>query len=202
MFKRRVRALARYPVDFADPEWIAYSDAPPAVADRVCYRLMLDSCREDWEKTRDPQALLSADTWCAMHRQGRPFWLRDATGVVFLQQRGPGHLQRYKDDVNHRARWALVKRLKHVDKLSWENARAEASERLAGSDAHGEPPTMKYSYELIERRLKVRTAEKALSDWLEAQRPPERWVRIPESKIKRLTKAEIKRLAKSGPRSG
>jgi hypothetical protein len=179
MFKRRP---PRYPTDGDDPEWVVYRDAPPMVADREFYRLMLAFCREDWDKTRDPQALHTARSLVLMHRQQEPNWLRDLVDAGYLRPRTPKQTKRYLDDFDHRARWQWVKRYVEAGS-TWEEARAKASDRLAGTRAHGGEDTMKRSYELIERRRKVRLAEEALQDWLAAKDPPEHWSRIPASKI-------------------
>jgi hypothetical protein len=173
MFRRRVAVAGRFSDGLVDPEWIAYPDAPRGVADRVSYKLVLASCREDWEKTRDPLALHTAQTWVLMHRQWEPNWLRDAIGVVLLQRRGKEHLQRYTADVQHRARWAWVRRYREAG-LTWPEAREKAAERLAPTSASGSADTMKRSYEVFQRRLKTRSAEKAITDWLVAKHPPER----------------------------
>jgi hypothetical protein len=133
------------------------------VADRAFYETLLTSCREDWEKTRDPQALLTARDCALMHRQWPPTWLNDAIGAVLLMRRGKIHTQHYWAEAAHRMRWLHVKHF-HDEGATWEDARAKASERLKGTTASGSEETMKKSYDWFQRKCRSQPASTALMD--------------------------------------
>jgi hypothetical protein len=143
------------------PDWIAYSDAPPMVADRALYELLLASCREDWEKTGDPQTVATACCWVFMHRQLLPAWLNEAVGAASAQRRGKRHAQQYEIDAQHRIRWWWVKRT-HDNGASWERAYKEAADTLRETAASGSPETMKKSYARFQQTLRANPARKAL----------------------------------------
>lgn len=142
-------------------DWITYADAPSAVADRAHYEQLLASCREDWERTRDPQALVTAQSWAFMHRQWPPNWLLEAIGAVLCRRRGKEHAQHYQLDVQNRLRWMTVRRF-HDDGATWERACEQAEAELKETAARGSAETMWKSYKKFKRKLEVSPAQRAL----------------------------------------
>jgi hypothetical protein len=146
------------------------------VADRAAFALLLAGFREDWEATRDPQALACALTWILGHRQLLPGWLVEATGAALMQRRGKEHEKRYMDDVACRTRWHTVVAVKHFYGLSWEKAYARAAELLALTGARGSAGAIRKSYMKFQRELRVRPALKAMlgrvEDWDIVEGPP------------------------------
>jgi hypothetical protein len=151
-------------------DWIEYADAPACVADRAQYELLLASCREDWETTRDPQALMSARAWALMHRQWPPAWLNEAIDAALLMRRGKLHDEQYLAEAKHRLRWLHAKHI-HDRGASWEDAWAEASDRLKATLARGSAETMKRSYSWFQRKRRAHPASAALMDQPPTLRP-------------------------------
>jgi hypothetical protein len=170
-FLRGVRRLL-------DPDWIAHSDAPPMVSDRVWYERLLASIHEDWEATgENPQAVGSALAWVHMHRQLLPAWLSEAAQMALAQQRTRQQTQRYIADAQHRMRWHAVTAVRvHVPGLIWDAVYERAADMLKPTGASGSPETMKKSYAKFQLELHGRPALKSLlgrpEDWDVAHQQP------------------------------
>jgi hypothetical protein len=78
------------------------------------------------------------------HNRRLPEWLFKVFNELLIARVPKGE---WRD----RRRWQMV--LEGRDEgLTWEDAYAYASERLAGSDAQGTPRTMKWSYQKLQQR--------------------------------------------------
>jgi hypothetical protein len=98
--------------------------------------------QQRWEKYKDAQALLGALVFCAAQL---PQWLFMA--LYNLLTAGFPPLPR--DWV----RWHLVRTLRDVSRLKWQEVFFEAGKLLDGTYAAGSPETIRKSYERIEREL-------------------------------------------------
>lgn len=100
-------------------------------------------------------ALRAAVKICA--RRPAPEWVRDAV-LAALNGANANKRGRPRDDAVDYARWDAVRELRErrqelrdTLKPTWEAAYENASEILKGTKAHGEPHSIKASYQRVER---------------------------------------------------
>jgi hypothetical protein len=96
----------------------------------------------------DTLAFLRALLACSYERVPPPRGLVDALIAREIERMAQEERQDHAAMARHKARWEAM-RAALAEGLSYEGARAAASARLAGSNAAGEPRTVRESYEII-----------------------------------------------------
>jgi hypothetical protein len=139
---------------------------------RAKYQARLTACEAAWRERGDPLVVSEATSWTHMHRQPIPAWLEQATVELAMALRSDDQAKRHAELGLHLVRYITVRDLKvgtpgsngryipPAVHLTWDEAREQAAELLAGTPAGGSADTMKSSYAIVKRDLKARHAGK------------------------------------------
>jgi hypothetical protein len=121
---------------------------PPDVPEERLKHLLF-ACRQQWELTQSPTALIEAFGWL---RPRLPSWLEIAIIRALSAGRSKAQRKAQFDNERHAMRYLEVKHLKR-DETTWDQAYAQAAEALAKTSAAGEPETMAASYKRVKKAL-------------------------------------------------
>ncbi len=132
---------------------------------RTEFEEQMSICDAAWREWRDPLAISDATTRVHIFRQPIPAWLERAIAELAHSRRTKAHAERRQEAVKQYIRYECVLKAKlgalaskdwgkyaweGADPSSagilWDEAYAEASDRLKGTFAEGEPATMKAAY--------------------------------------------------------
>lgn len=135
------------------------------------------ACEAAWREG-EPLAVAEAATWTHQYQQPIPAWLEQAIVELAMARRSDAQAKRHAESGLHLVRYMTVRDLKvgtpvgasapgqpgrytpPAVRMSWDEAREQAAELLAGTPAAGGADTMKRSYDIVKRDLKARHAGK------------------------------------------
>jgi hypothetical protein len=95
------------------------------------------------------RAAIDALWFCGIFKVPPPIWLVDALCDQFVMD-----TKQNRQDAIRRKRWGAVLRAK-IGGLSWVKSYEAAHEALKGTDARGEPATMKDAYQDVQRDMRT-----------------------------------------------
>jgi hypothetical protein len=104
----------------------------------------LEALHRAWKQSNSDRYLFDALGLC--HHRRLPDWLFTALNELLIARVPKGE---WRD----RRRWQRVREGRERG-LTWDEAYAYASDRLAGSNAQGLPRTMKWSYQKLQRKTR------------------------------------------------
>jgi hypothetical protein len=109
----------------------------------------MDRREAEWREG-DLTAIAFAVEDCGWNQQPLPPWLTSAVIELAYLRMNDAEKRARRDFWIHFVRWEQVAVLREKAGMSWEQCRAAASNRLAGSFAEGEEDTVWRSYKLIQ----------------------------------------------------
>jgi hypothetical protein len=110
----------------------------------------LFACRQMWEQTEDPLALIEALGWV---RRSIPSWMEVALVKALHAARSKAQTEQHDDNERHAFRWMYVRHFKATG-VSYEKAYELTVERLEGTWAEGSYDTVKRSYTIVQHAAK------------------------------------------------
>ena len=114
----------------------------------------LFACRQMWEQTQDPLALIEALGWVRRSGQSIPSWMEAALVTVLSAARSKAQSERHADDERHAFRWLYVRHFRAAG-ATWDEAYERTVEQLEGTWAEASFDTVKRSYAQVQRDLKA-----------------------------------------------
>ena len=113
------------------------------------------TCEIAWRDTGDPAFVIDATILVDHYRQPMPPWLVTAIIKLLNAMRTEGHVYFATSQAIHYARWMAVNDAHFGKSLSWPKAHDDAADALEGTEAAGEPRTMRASYDKVRRDIKA-----------------------------------------------
>ena len=106
-----------------------------------------------WLQFREPMLVADAVEKCALLRAPLPLWLCRAVVEIALGRETSHQRHRRAERWNDFERWRTVWDFREGG-ATWERSYEAASDLLSGTDAAGEPGTMKESYQKVEKAFR------------------------------------------------